>query len=263
MPLYDAVYERLDVGTGTRLLSLGCGSGLALLMAASRGATVTGVEDETERLALARDRLLPGEPVAGAGMIPRLRPREQGAPRAWLVPGVPAKPMASGGYNLVTMFDDVPSFDGPERLLAAAAGLAERGAAVVLAGWGPPERCRTGQVLRLAARLAERARGADRAQGYAAADPFRLSGPDDLEDIAVRAGLRPDGSGRVACPFAYPDMDSAVRGLCSTGLFDAAVEATDPTQVEKELTEALHPFRLSDGSIRMDNVFRYAIARKE
>ena len=60
VPLYEAVYERLEVGSATRLLGLGCGSGLALLMAASRGAAVTGVEaGAPERLALARERLLP------------------------------------------------------------------------------------------------------------------------------------------------------------------------------------------------------------
>src|SRR5688500_5145571 len=60
VPLYEAVYRRLDVGTGTRLLGLGCGSGLALLMAASRGAAVTGVDASApERTALARERLLP------------------------------------------------------------------------------------------------------------------------------------------------------------------------------------------------------------
>ena len=37
VPLVEAAYERLDVGPATRLLGLGCGSGLALLMAASRG----------------------------------------------------------------------------------------------------------------------------------------------------------------------------------------------------------------------------------
>src|SRR5215467_4879461 len=62
VPLYEAVYERLDVGPATRLLGLGCGSGLALLMAASRGAAVTGVDSaRPERLALARRRLLPDE----------------------------------------------------------------------------------------------------------------------------------------------------------------------------------------------------------
>ena len=60
VPLYEAVYERVEVGPGTRLLGLGCGSGLALLMAASRGAAVTGVESSSpERLALARRRQLP------------------------------------------------------------------------------------------------------------------------------------------------------------------------------------------------------------
>src|SRR4051794_11311848 len=59
VPLYEAVYERLGVGTDTRLLGVGCGSGLALLMAAARGAGVTGCDPDGHRLALARDRLLP------------------------------------------------------------------------------------------------------------------------------------------------------------------------------------------------------------
>ncbi|GAA3295543.1 hypothetical protein GCM10020295_23010 [Streptomyces cinereospinus] len=108
-------------------------------------------------------------------------------------------------------------------------------------------------MLRVAAKLAQ--------------DPLRGGGTwrpalrDDLEVVAQRAGLRPDGSGRVACPFGYADVDSAVRGLLSTGLFDAAVGATDQEQVDKELTEALHPHRRPDGTVWMPNVFRYLIAR--
>ncbi|NUP37619.1 MAG: SAM-dependent methyltransferase, partial [Streptomyces sp.] len=60
VPLYEAVYERLEVGAGTRLLGLGCGSGLALLMAVARGATVCGVDPDEERLGLAGERLLAG-----------------------------------------------------------------------------------------------------------------------------------------------------------------------------------------------------------
>ncbi|GAA4941506.1 hypothetical protein GCM10023238_04160 [Streptomyces heliomycini] len=67
--------------------------------------------------------------------------------------------------------------------------------------------------------------------------------------VAARAGLWPDGSGRVACPFGYADADSAVRGLKSTGLFDPAVMATDQAQVDKELAEALHPYQRQDGTV--------------
>ncbi|MET9408160.1 SAM-dependent methyltransferase [Streptomyces sp. NPDC002935] len=247
VPLYEAVYERLDVGGGTRLLGLGCGSGLALLMAASRGAAVTGVDSSSpERLALARERLLP----EGWGTRPRGDTRlVAGPPGDAAVTGAPA-------YNLVTAFEPIGCVSGDSEdlgsLLAKAAPLTGRGTPVVLVGWGPPERCSTSAVLRVATKLADPLRGTA---------PLRAARRDDLEEVAQRAGLRPDGSGRVACPFGYADVDSAVRGLLSTGLFDAAIDATDHAQVDKEVAEALHPHLRRDGTVWMPNVFRYLIAR--
>lgn len=250
VPLYEAVYDRLEVGPATRLLGLRCGSGLALLMAASRGAAITGVDSASpERLALARERLLPGTPPGRGGDGGRgTRARTpaallDGPPTATDVP-------EQGAYTLVTAFEPVGGLAGDAEglgdLLADVLPLAGRGAAVVLAGWGPPERCATSSVLRVAAKLAD------------SRPPARR---DDLEEVAGRAGLKPDGSGRVACPFGYADLDSAVRGLLSTGLFDTAIAATDAKQVDKELTEALHPHRRPDGTVWMPNVFRYLIAR--
>lgn len=247
VPLYEAVYERLEVGPGTRLLGLGCGSGLALLMAASRGATVTGVERFSPSAwpSPASDCCRPPGPHA--------RVRTPGSSTA--PPGT--RPAAEApAYTLVTAFEPIGCLAGDSEglgdMLDAATPLAARGTPVVLAGWGPPERCATSSVLRVATRLA---------------DPLRGTGSprpvlrDDLEEVAHRAGLRPDGSGRVACPFGYADVESAVRGLLSTGLFDAAIVATDQAQVDKELAEALHPYRRPDGTVWMPNVFRYLIAR--
>ncbi|GAA3376192.1 hypothetical protein GCM10020367_46910 [Streptomyces sannanensis] len=234
VPLYEAVYERLEVGPATRLLALGCGSGLALLMAAGRGVHLTGTDTHAERLALARERLrqLPDAP----------------GDRARLLESGPAE--TPGCYNLITAFDPIGCTAGDSEALVAAltaaVPLAERGSAVVLAGWGPAERCATSAVLRVAGRLS---------------DTPPAFGRDTLEDVAARAGLKPDGSGRVACPFGYADLDSAVRGLLSTGLFDTAARATDPPQVEKELAEALHRHLRKDGTVWMPNVFRYMITR--
>lgn len=245
-PLYEAVYRRLEVGAATRMLSLGCGSGLALLIAAGRGAHVTGIDADRERLALARTRLLP-EPVGDAGTT---------ATGPLLLDGVPAVGTGHQPYGLITAFTPIGcSADDAEELvgsLGAAVPLAARNSTVVLTGWGPPERCATAAVLRVAARLAE-GTGSPGAGGWLGAQR------DDLEDVALRTGLKPDGSGRVACPFGYADLDSAVRGLLSTRLFDAAVRATDRTQVEKEVAEALHPHLRRDGTVWMPNVFRYLV----
>ncbi|MFF9146541.1 class I SAM-dependent methyltransferase [Streptomyces sp. NPDC014861] len=217
VPLYEAVYERLGVGPGTRLLGLDCGTGLALLMATARGATAAGAERDHARVELARTRL--PEDVAVTAEVP-----------------------GDGPYDVITAFHaaDRTAF-GPADLTRAA----QPGTAVVLAGWGPPERCATEPLLRLADRLADR----------------RPSPSTDLGALALRAGLRPVGSGRVACPFGYADESSAVRGLLSTGAFDTAVRTGDPAQVEKEIEEALAPYRRADGTVWMPNVFRYVVAR--
>ncbi|MFG2748811.1 methyltransferase type 11 [Streptomyces xanthophaeus] len=220
VPLYEAVYDRLEVGPGDRLLGLGCGAGLALLLAAGRGAVATGVEADPARRALARERLL----------------EVRAAP-----------PSAPGGH------DALFAFAPPAAALDAALPAVRRGGAVVLAGWGPAERCTVPAVL--------------------GGGPV----PEDLDAAVERAGLRPDGSGRVFCPFGYADVDSAVRGLLSTGLYPgagtgagagsaAASGATpfgmsDPALAEKELAEALHPYERSDGAVWLPNIFRYVIAR--
>ncbi|MFG3102623.1 SAM-dependent methyltransferase [Streptomyces sp. NPDC048182] len=242
VPLHEAVYERLDVGVGAHVLGLGCGSGLALLIASARGAAVTGVEARfPERLAHARQRLRPQGP--GTAPLKDARADEE------LTPGTPA-------YTVVTAFEPTGCLagdaEGLDDALAEAVPLARRGAAVVLAGWGPPERCATASVLRVAAKPADPLRGPA---------GWRPALRDDLEEVAQRAGLRPDGSGRVACPFGYADTASAARGLLSTGLLDAAVAAAGQEQVAKELAEALHPYRRRDGTVWMPNVFRYLIAR--
>ncbi|WP_328331901.1 MULTISPECIES: methyltransferase domain-containing protein [unclassified Streptomyces] len=242
VPLYEAVYKRLDAGSATRLLGIGCGSGLALLMAAARGARVTGVDTHAERIALARERLLPDGPDSAGTQRGRTR----------LVHGGPAD--ASGEtaepYNLLTAFEPMGAVTGdpygPMPAVEDAVPLLERGSAVVLTGWGPPERCSASAVLRVATRLA---------------DAVRQPRRDDLEEVAARAGLKLDGSGRVACPFGYADLRSAVRGLLSTGLFDAAIRATDRDQVKKEVAEALHPHLRRDGTVWMENIFRYVVAR--
>ncbi|MFE4645534.1 methyltransferase domain-containing protein, partial [Streptomyces sp. NPDC056730] len=135
VPLYEAVYERLEVRSGTRVLGLGCGSGLALLLAAARGARVTGVDSDHERLALARERLRADLERDGrtdrAADTGTLLPVDRMADAA---PGPGRSP-----YDLITAFQPIGSVAGDAKGLGPALDeaipLARRGTPVVLAAW--------------------------------------------------------------------------------------------------------------------------------
>jgi len=53
---YVAMHHHLGVGDGDRLLDVACGAGLALELAASRGARCAGIDASPRLLAVARDR---------------------------------------------------------------------------------------------------------------------------------------------------------------------------------------------------------------
>ncbi len=56
-PFYTAVLNATEVGPGTRLLDVGCGGGFALLLAAARGATVSGFDATPALVDIARERV--------------------------------------------------------------------------------------------------------------------------------------------------------------------------------------------------------------
>lgn len=60
-PVYDAVLTRCAVSNSTRYLDAGCGAGMAVQMAAERGAAVTGIDASTALLEIARSRVPNGD----------------------------------------------------------------------------------------------------------------------------------------------------------------------------------------------------------
>ena len=72
-PVYDAVLQRIEVGSQTNYLDVGCGSGLAAQLAAERGAKVSGVDAAENLLAIAQ--------IAGASRAVSCgRPRRAAVP---------------------------------------------------------------------------------------------------------------------------------------------------------------------------------------
>src|SRR5262249_40904327 len=70
--------------------------------------------------------------------------------------------------------------------------------------------------------------------------------PGRVEMLLEQAGLTPLTDGEVDCPFAFPDLETAVRGTLSSCLAVVAIRQAGAEAVQQAIAESLAPFRKSD-----------------
>jgi SAM-dependent methyltransferase len=234
-PLFEAVLDAAGAGPGTRLLDVGCGSGLALVLARERGALPSGVDISPGLLGIARDRL-PHADLREADME--------------------SLPFDAAAFDAVTGVNAFQFAGDPRRALREAARVTRPGGRVVASLFAAPERSEGTVAHEAMTALIPPERAGDHA-------PYALSAPGNLEASLVSAGLTLDGSGEVVCHWRYADMDQAVRAmLCSAGGARAA-EAAGQQAVCDVLRPALAQFQNPEtGAVSLRNTFRWVAAAK-
>ncbi len=234
-PLFAAILDATSTGPGTRLLDLGCGTGLLLALAQQRGATVTGLDVTPGLLAVARDRLPTAE--------------------LWLA-DICRLPFASAAFDVVTGVNAVQFAADPRGALAEAARVVRPGGLVAVGTFAGPERAESTAVHEAMAALSPPRRQADHA-------PYSLSGPQRLSAALAAAGLREEATGEVECVWRYGSLADAVRGLIGSAGGTRAVQDAGGAPVRAAIEGALAPFTDPlTGEISMHNAMRWVTARR-
>ena len=91
--------------------------------------------------------------------------------------------------------------------------------------------------------------------------PFALSEEAKLKALATDAGLTPLAVVDVQCPWIYPDLETALRGMLSAGPVERAIRNSTFERVRDAVAGTLTQYRSLTGAYHMNNVFRYLIAR--
>jgi SAM-dependent methyltransferase len=234
-PLFATVLDRLGVGPGTRLLDIGCGSGYAAEMAVCLGATITGIDITPELIEIARER------VPGADFH---------------VGAMDNLPFDDATFDAAVGFNAFQFADDPPRAVAEAARVVRPGGLLAATTFAEPERNES-TALHLALEPLRNA-----APAAAQHLPYELSRPGGLERLLESASLEPVDTGEVPLRWAHPTVGEAVRAVLASGGGAMAIAAAGEPAARAALERAVIPFTRPDGSVSMQNVFRYAVARR-
>jgi SAM-dependent methyltransferase len=235
-PAFDAIIKRF-AKRGTRYLDAGCGAGMAASIAAQRGAKVSGIDAAENLLAIARERTPSGDFRLG---------------------DLETLPFPDRSFDLVTGFNSFQYAGNPAAALAEArrvtrrGGLFSRAGTIVIMTWGPPDKMPAASLVKALGPLLP-------PPPPGAPGPFALSDEKALRALAKSASLRPGKIVDVDSPFRYADLEAGLRGLGSSGVAARAMAHSGEDAVNKAHTDALAPFRQSDGSYVVGAVFRCLI----
>lgn len=227
-PLFESVFDLTELGEGQRLLDVGCGAGLACAIATARGAMPSGVDASPGMLAAARGRVPDGD---------------------FRESDMTSLPFEADAFDLVTFFNTIFFATDPQAAVGEAARVARRGGTVAVVAWPEPGK------VELAAYLA-------------ALGPLMPPGPElnpfiatpELKRMALSVGLEPKRVVELDWSWAYPDRETALRGLLSPGPSAIAVESVGEEAVREAIIAALEPYRLASGGYRIENLVHCLIA---
>jgi SAM-dependent methyltransferase len=228
----DAALDGARVGRGTRLLDVGCGSGLALERGAARGAHVSGIDISPALLAIAHRRA--GEAALVEGGIDEL-------------------PFPDRSFKAALAVNALQFAFEPTVALAELSRVLTPGARLAVAGFAAPERCESTALHLVMEALVPAETHADHA-------PYALAAPGALERALDEAGFIVESDRELPGDWHYRSLDEALRGLLCSGGGTRAIRLAGEDRVRAALTDGLQRFAQRDGSYLMHNHFRLLVA---
>jgi ubiquinone/menaquinone biosynthesis C-methylase UbiE len=230
-PAFLAVLEELSPWPDRTLLDIGCGAGEFAGLANNLGAVVSGLDACAAFIEIARKR----------------------TPGRFRIGDMTRIPFADDEFAVVTAFNSLHFARNPVVAVAEAVRVTRPGGRIVIATWGPPSECDAVTYLLDLGGLMPPLPQQETV-------PSNLADPDELRGLLVEAGLAPSSWRVVSCPWEYPDLPTALRGLLSTGPASEAINHSGWTRVSDIISGSIAPYRRDDGSYLLENSCYYLVA---
>jgi SAM-dependent methyltransferase len=222
-PIFEAMLTAANVSKGTRILDAGCGTGTASVLAAARGANVTGI-DAAEGLVDYVSKALPDG--------------------NFTVGDIQFFDFPDESFDVVFAANSVQYAEDPVAALREFKRVCKKGGTVVACLFGPPEGIDYKAVF-AAAKGAMPPPPADAKPG----GPFALSAPGILERLFVEADLEVTATGKANCPFTYENFEQKWEYSVGAGPYQGMMKVIGESKMKEAILLGCKDFTNNDGSI--------------
>jgi SAM-dependent methyltransferase len=228
-----AIFERLAIDTGVSVLDVACGSGLAVRHAASRGASVAGIDAAAELLEIARARN--PEVDLRLGSMFEL-------------------PWGPVSFDAVVSINGV--WGGCDAALDEAFRVLRPGGLIGISFWG------AGPPLDLRGCFKVFARHSPDEHLDSMKRLNNISSPGVAEEMLRTSGFEVLERGQRISTIEWPDAETAWRAVSSTGPAVPALRLGDVEAVKADVLTAIEPCRDERGIYRFRNDHHFVIAQR-
>lgn len=233
LPLSEWLLDRVYGGNGAHILDAGCGSGGALVIAASRGANVTGTDVATEMLEICKQRVPSGR---------------------FHVADTESLPFADETFDGVIAQNSLQFTETPVRALKELARVAKPEAKIGIVCFGAMEHsdfATVGAAVRKLFVTPPTFEG-----------PFSLSPPSKLHQAIADADLKLLETEDITLVQEHESFETFWQGQSGTGATRFSVRELGEELVKNTMAAALKQFTNADGRIVLSNQFHAVTVSK-
>lgn len=232
IPLFEAMLNAVRVAPGTRVFDAGCGGGTLSLIAAQRGARVSGLDAAETLVEIARAKIPSGDFHTG---------------------DLEALPFDDHAFDAVMVANSIQYAEDRVAALRELGRVCIPEGRVVVGLFGSPEQTEFRYILQAMRDLLPAPPPGD--------GPFGLSAPGKLEALIESAGLQVLQSDQVNCPFSYPDLEIFWQANVAGGAGQSLMRVIGKDKLKAAMQEAAKAFVGRDGRVEITpNMFKYVVA---
>jgi len=232
-PQWAAIFDEVNLGRSSSFLDAGCGGGTACLLAAQRGAKITGIEAAPAMVEFARKLVPSGKFTVG---------------------DIQELPYEDNTFDVVLASSSLQYTEDRLETLRELKRVTKKNGLIAVTLWSIPEKVEFRKVFDAVKKLLP--------SPPPGKGPFELSKGTVLENLMESVGLDITVSKDVHCPFQYSNFETFWKVNISTGPIQMALKVISEVALRDEIRKVVLPNQSGDGTIYIDNYFKYVIGKK-